>query len=106
MEGKAQPLGLLVSISPWFAIHAKMPSFLGLKCLGKLCSSEKSRVSSSERASSTGSYRRRLVVEDVSIPGIPPPAHRRATITHLLYLPPEAYCTLEHLFNCLDPPGK
>uniref|UniRef100_A0A7N5JK58 Actin binding LIM protein 1 n=1 Tax=Ailuropoda melanoleuca TaxID=9646 RepID=A0A7N5JK58_AILME len=81
-----------------------MPSFLGLKCLGKLCSSEKSRVSSSERASSTGSYRRRLVVEDVSIPGIPPPAHRRATITHLLYLPPEAYCTLEHLFNCLDPP--
>ncbi|XP_044238107.2 actin-binding LIM protein 1 isoform X2 [Ursus arctos] len=81
-----------------------MPSFLGLKCLGKLCSSEKSRVSSSERAGSTGSYRRRLVVEDVSITGIPPPAHRRATITHLLYLHPEAYCTLEHLFNCLDPP--
>uniref|UniRef100_A0A452T4A1 Actin binding LIM protein 1 n=1 Tax=Ursus maritimus TaxID=29073 RepID=A0A452T4A1_URSMA len=81
-----------------------MPSFLGLKCLGKLCSSEKSRVSSSERAGSTGSYRRRLVVEDVSITGIPSPAHRRATITHLLYLHPEAYCTLEHLFNCLDPP--
>nr|XP_035931617.1 actin-binding LIM protein 1 isoform X21 [Halichoerus grypus] len=81
-----------------------MPSFLGLKCLGKLCSSEKSRVSSCERASPTGSYRRRLVVEDVSITGTPPAAHRQATITHLLYLHPEAYCTLEHLFSCLDPP--
>ncbi|XP_064451372.1 actin-binding LIM protein 1 isoform X5 [Mirounga angustirostris] len=81
-----------------------MPSFLGLKCLGKLCSSEKSRVSSCERASPTGSYRRRLVVEDVSITGTPLPAHRQATITHLLYLHPEAYCTLEHLFSCLDPP--
>ncbi|XP_027452768.1 actin-binding LIM protein 1 isoform X12 [Callorhinus ursinus] len=81
-----------------------MPSFLGLKCLGKLCSSEKSRMSSCERASPTGSYRRRLVVEDVSITGTPLPAHRRATITHLLYLHPEAYCTLEHLFSCLDPP--
>ncbi|XP_032279024.1 actin-binding LIM protein 1 isoform X10 [Phoca vitulina] len=81
-----------------------MPSFLGLKCLGKLCSSEKSRVSSCERASPTGSYRRRLVVEDVSITGTPAATHRQATITHLLYLHPEAYCTLEHLFSCLDPP--
>ncbi|XP_044924932.1 actin-binding LIM protein 1 isoform X21 [Mustela putorius furo] len=84
-----------------------MPSFLGLKCLGKLCSSEKSRVSSSERAERAGrmgSYRRRLVVQDVSIAGTPPPAHRRATITHLLYLHPETYCTLEHLVSCLDPP--
>lgn len=53
-----------------------------------------------------GSYRRRLVVQDVSIAGTPPPAHRRATITHLLYLHPETYCTLEHLVSCLDPPGK
>ncbi|XP_032169686.1 actin-binding LIM protein 1 isoform X21 [Mustela erminea] len=81
-----------------------MPSFLGLKCLGKLCSSEKSRVSSSERAGRMGSYRRRLVVQDVSITGTPLPAHRRATITHLLYLHPETYCTLEHLVSCLDPP--
>uniref|UniRef100_A0A8C0KJ20 Actin binding LIM protein 1 n=1 Tax=Canis lupus dingo TaxID=286419 RepID=A0A8C0KJ20_CANLU len=81
-----------------------MPSFLGLKCLGKLCSSEKSGVPSSERASTTGSYRRRLVVEDVSITGIPQPAHRRATMTHLVYLHPEAYCTLEHLLSHLEPP--
>lgn len=106
MEGKAQPLGLLVSVSPLCAIHTKMPSFLGLKCLGKLCSSEKNRVSSSEGAGHMGSYRRRLVVQDVSIAGIPPPAHRRATITHLLYLHPETYCTLEHLVSCLDLPGK
>ncbi|ELK04937.1 Actin-binding LIM protein 1 [Pteropus alecto] len=80
-----------------------MPSFLGLKCLGKLCSSEKSKVTSSERTSTRRSYRRRLVVEDVSVTGSPHPTHRRATITHLLYLPPEVDCTLEHLFNDFDP---
>ncbi|XP_045295006.1 actin-binding LIM protein 1 isoform X28 [Leopardus geoffroyi] len=81
-----------------------MPSFLGLKCLGKLCSSEKSGLSSSERASTTGSCRRTRVVEDVRVTSTPQPAHRRATITHLLYLHPEAYCTLEHLISNLDPP--
>ncbi|XP_019669427.2 actin-binding LIM protein 1 isoform X12 [Felis catus] len=80
-----------------------MPSFLGLKCLGKLCSSEKSSLSSSERASTTGSCRRTRVVEDVRVTSTPQPAHRRATITHLLYLHPEAYCTLEHLISNLDP---
>ncbi|XP_043453576.1 actin-binding LIM protein 1 isoform X24 [Prionailurus bengalensis] len=80
-----------------------MPSFLGLKCLGKLCSSEKSGLSSSERASTTGSCRRTRVVEDVRVTSTPQPAHRRATITHLLYLHPEAYCTLEHLISNLDP---
>nr|XP_060497396.1 actin-binding LIM protein 1 isoform X10 [Panthera onca] len=81
-----------------------MPSFLGLKCLGKLCSSEKSGLSSSERAGTTGSCRRSRVVEDVCVTSTPQPAHRRATITHLLYLHPEAYCTLEHLISNLDPP--
>ncbi|XP_060497393.2 actin-binding LIM protein 1 isoform X7 [Panthera onca] len=81
-----------------------MPSFLGLKCLGKLCSSEKSGLSSSERAGTTGSCRRTRVVEDVCVTSTPQPAHRRATITHLLYLHPEAYCTLEHLISNLDPP--
>ncbi|XP_046929438.1 actin-binding LIM protein 1 isoform X2 [Lynx rufus] len=80
-----------------------MPSFLGLKCLGKLCSSEKSGLSSSERASTTGSCRRMRVIEDVRVTSTPQPAHRRATITHLLYLHPEAYCTLEHLISNLDP---
>ncbi|XP_040342485.1 actin-binding LIM protein 1 isoform X19 [Herpailurus yagouaroundi] len=80
-----------------------MPSFLGLKCLGKLCSSEKSGLSSSKRASTTGSCRRTRVVEDVRVTSTPQPAHRRATITHLLYLHPEAYCTLEHLISNLDP---
>ena len=83
-----------------------MPSFLGLKCLGKLCSSEKSSLSSSERASTTGSCRRTRAVEDVRVTSTPQPAHRRATITHLLYLHPEAYCTLEHLISNLDPSGK
>ncbi|XP_066210784.1 actin-binding LIM protein 1 isoform X20 [Saccopteryx leptura] len=81
-----------------------MPSFLGLKCLGKLCSSEKSQVSSSEGTGPRGSYRRRLVVEDVSITGSPyPTMHRRATVTHLLYLHPEVCCPSEHLFNNSDP---
>nr|XP_008505239.1 PREDICTED: actin-binding LIM protein 1 isoform X15 [Equus przewalskii] len=80
-----------------------MPSFLGLKCLGKLCSSEKSKVTSSERSSTRGSSRRGLVVKDVSVTGPPYPAHRRATITHMLYLHPEVYCTFEHLCNNCDP---
>ncbi|KAM8781763.1 actin-binding LIM protein 1 isoform 1-T1 [Rhynchonycteris naso] len=80
-----------------------MPSFLGLKCLGKLCSSEKSQVSSSERTGPRGSYRRRLVVEDVSITESPYPMHRRATITHLLYLHPEVCCPSERLLNNSNP---
>ncbi|KAM5243606.1 actin-binding LIM protein 1 isoform 2-T2 [Hipposideros larvatus] len=84
-------------------IRAKMPSFLGLKCLGKLCSSEKSKDTSSERTSTMGLYRRRLVVKDVNVTGSPYPTHRRATITHLLYLHPDVCCTFEHLFNHFDP---
>ncbi|XP_019515636.1 PREDICTED: actin-binding LIM protein 1 [Hipposideros armiger] len=84
-------------------ILAKMPSFLGLKCLGKLCSSEKSKDTSSERTSTMGLYRRRLVVKDVNVTGSPYPTHRRATITHLLYLYPDVCCTFEHLFNHFDP---
>ncbi|XP_036078012.1 actin-binding LIM protein 1 isoform X28 [Rousettus aegyptiacus] len=80
-----------------------MPSFLGLKCLGKLCSSGKSTVASSERTSARRSCRRRLVVEDVSVTGSPRPTHRRATVTQLWYLPPEVNCTLEHLFKNFDP---
>ncbi|XP_064344537.1 actin-binding LIM protein 1 isoform X9 [Camelus dromedarius] len=80
-----------------------MPCFLGLKSLGKLCDSVKNKGTSSERTSTRGSYRRRLVVEDVSVPGSPYPARRRATITHFLYLHPEVYCTFEHLLNNLDP---
>ncbi|XP_043331292.1 actin-binding LIM protein 1 isoform X6 [Cervus elaphus] len=80
-----------------------MPCFLGLKSLGKLCNSGKGKATSSEKTSSRGSYKRRLVVEDVSFPGSPAPAHRRATITHLLYLPPDVRCTFEHLLSNLDP---
>ncbi|XP_030615165.1 actin-binding LIM protein 1 isoform X9 [Delphinapterus leucas] len=79
-----------------------MPCFLGLKSLGKLFNSVKSKVTSSEKTSTRGSYRRRLVVEDVYVPGSPYPAHRRATITHLLCLHPEVYCMFEHLLNNLD----
>uniref|UniRef100_A0A8C0I4R0 Actin binding LIM protein 1 n=1 Tax=Balaenoptera musculus TaxID=9771 RepID=A0A8C0I4R0_BALMU len=79
-----------------------MPCFLGLKSLGKLFNSVKSKVTSSEKTSTRGSYRRRLVVEDVSVPGSPYPAHRRATIIHLLCLHPEVYCMFEHLLNNLD----
>ncbi|XP_065750091.1 actin-binding LIM protein 1 isoform X2 [Phocoena phocoena] len=79
-----------------------MPCFLGLKSLGKLFNSVKSKVTSSEKTSARGSYRRRLVVEDVYVPGSPYPAHRRATITHLLCLHPEVYCMFEHLLNNLD----
>uniref|UniRef100_A0A673TFF8 Actin binding LIM protein 1 n=1 Tax=Suricata suricatta TaxID=37032 RepID=A0A673TFF8_SURSU len=81
-----------------------MPSFLGLRCLGKLCSSGKSRVSSSGGASAPGSRRRTLVVEDMSVPSTPQPARRRTTITRLLYLHPQTYCTLERLFSNVDPP--
>ncbi|XP_069316829.1 actin-binding LIM protein 1 isoform X2 [Eulemur rufifrons] len=80
-----------------------MPSFLGLKCLGKLCSFEKSKVTSSERTSARGSYRRRLIVEDLSVPGTLFPRHRRATITHLLYLHPEDYCPRGRVCNSFDP---
>ncbi|XP_059890003.1 actin-binding LIM protein 1 isoform X2 [Delphinus delphis] len=79
-----------------------MPCFLGLKSLGKLFNSVKSKVTSSEKTSTRGSYRRILVVEDVYAPGSPYPAHRRATITHLLCLHPEVYCMFEHLLNNLD----
>ncbi|XP_053779062.1 actin-binding LIM protein 1 isoform X1 [Desmodus rotundus] len=79
-----------------------MPSLLGLKCLGKLCSSEKSKVTSSETTRTRGSYRRRLVVEGVSIPGSPCSSHRHATVTHRLYLHPEVCCTSRHLANNFD----
>ncbi|XP_064229890.1 actin-binding LIM protein 1 isoform X3 [Aotus nancymaae] len=80
-----------------------MPSFLGLKCLGKLCSSEKSKVTSSERTSARGSNRKRLIVEDWRVSGTSFPAHRRATVTHLLYLCPEDYCPRGHICNSVDP---
>nr|XP_034355128.1 actin-binding LIM protein 1 isoform X4 [Arvicanthis niloticus] len=64
-----------------------MPSFLGLRCLGKLCSSEKGKVPSPERASLRGSHRRRLVIEDPSVPETPHSAHHRlGTVMHLFYL--------------------
>uniref|UniRef100_A0A8D1BEH4 Actin binding LIM protein 1 n=1 Tax=Sus scrofa TaxID=9823 RepID=A0A8D1BEH4_PIG len=81
-----------------------MPCFLSLKSLGRLCNSVKSRVTSTERSSPRGSCRRTLVIKDVSVSGSPYPAHRRATITHVLYLHPEAYCTFEHLLNNFNPP--
>lgn len=104
--GEAQLLGSLVSISHFFVICAEMPCFLGLKALGKLCNSGKGKATSSEKTSTRGSCKRRLVVEDVSFPGSPSPAHRRATLTHLLYLHPDVYCTFEHLLSNLDPLGK
>ncbi|XP_048194154.1 actin-binding LIM protein 1 isoform X12 [Perognathus longimembris pacificus] len=80
-----------------------MPSFLGLKCLGRLCSSEKGKVTSSDRTGARGSCRRRLVVEDLSAPGTPYSAHRRATITHLFYLYPEDWGLAEHAFSSCGP---
>nr|XP_011714916.1 actin-binding LIM protein 1 isoform X19 [Macaca nemestrina] len=80
-----------------------MPAFLGLKCLGKLCSSEKSKVTSSERTSARGSNRKRLIVEDLRVSGTSFPAHRRATVTHLLYLCPEDYCPHGRVCNSVDP---
>ncbi|XP_053524602.1 actin-binding LIM protein 1 isoform X7 [Artibeus jamaicensis] len=79
-----------------------MPSLLGLKCLGKLCSSEKSKVTSSETTGTRGSCSRRLVVEDVSIPGSSRSSSRRGTITHLLYLHPNVCCTSGHLASNVD----
>ncbi|XP_040111010.1 actin-binding LIM protein 1 isoform X30 [Oryx dammah] len=80
-----------------------MPCFFGLKSLGKLCNSRKGKATSSEKTSTRGCCKRRLVVEDVSFPGSPSPTHRRATLTHLLYLHPDLYCTFEHLLSNLDP---
>nr|XP_055104294.1 actin-binding LIM protein 1 isoform X2 [Symphalangus syndactylus] len=80
-----------------------MPAFLGLKCLGKLCSSEKSKVTSSERTSARGSNGKRLIVEDRRVSGTSFAAHRRATVTHLLYLCPEDYCPRGHVCNSVDP---
>uniref|UniRef100_A0A4W2E0A3 Actin binding LIM protein 1 n=1 Tax=Bos indicus x Bos taurus TaxID=30522 RepID=A0A4W2E0A3_BOBOX len=80
-----------------------MPCFLGLKSLGKLCNSGKGKATSSAKTSTRGSCKRRLVVEDVSFPGSPAPARRRATITHLLYLHPDVCCTFEHLLSNPDP---
>ncbi|XP_017799835.2 actin-binding LIM protein 1 isoform X15 [Papio anubis] len=80
-----------------------MPAFLGLKCLGKLCSSEKSKVTSSERTGARGSNRKRLIVEDRRVSGTSFPAHRRATVTHLLYLCPEDYCPRGRVCNSVDP---
>ncbi|KAM4852272.1 actin-binding LIM protein 1 isoform 3-T3 [Thomomys bottae] len=80
-----------------------MPSFLGLKCLGKLCSSEKGKVTSSDRTRARGSCRRSLIVEDPSAFGIAHPAHRRATITHLFYLYPEDWGPVEHAFSSCGP---
>uniref|UniRef100_A0A2K5LSI6 Actin binding LIM protein 1 n=1 Tax=Cercocebus atys TaxID=9531 RepID=A0A2K5LSI6_CERAT len=80
-----------------------MPAFLGLKCLGKLCSSEKSKVTSSERTGARGSNRKRLIVEDRRVSGTSFPAHRRATVTHLLYLCPEDYCPRGCVCNSVDP---
>ncbi|XP_034787452.1 actin-binding LIM protein 1 isoform X10 [Pan paniscus] len=80
-----------------------MPAFLGLKCLGKLCSSEKSKVTSSERTSARGSNRKRLIVEDRRVSGTSFTAHRRATITHLLYLCPKDYCPRGRVCNSVDP---
>ncbi|XP_055416635.1 actin-binding LIM protein 1 isoform X5 [Bubalus kerabau] len=80
-----------------------MPCFLGLKSLGKLCNSGKGKATSSAKTSTRGSCKRRLVVEDVSFPGRPAPARRRATITHLLYLHPDVCCTFEHLLSNPDP---
>ncbi|XP_037351584.1 actin-binding LIM protein 1 isoform X4 [Talpa occidentalis] len=79
-----------------------MPSFLGLKCLGNLCLSQKSKAPSSETASIQGSFRRMLVMEDVGVTRLPHLSHRRATLTHVL-LYPAVYCTLENLLDNFDP---
>ncbi|XP_048663346.1 actin-binding LIM protein 1 isoform X9 [Marmota marmota marmota] len=80
-----------------------MPSFLGLKCLGRLCLSEKSKVASSERSNTRGSFRRRLIVQDLSVPGMPYSAHRQATIAYLLFLYPKDRGPPEHGLNSCDP---
>ncbi|XP_058437306.1 actin-binding LIM protein 1 isoform X6 [Marmota monax] len=80
-----------------------MPSFLGLKCLGRQCLSEKSKVASSERSNTRGSFRRRLIVQDLSVPGMPYSAHRQATIAYLLFLYPKDRGPPEHGLNSCDP---
>ncbi|XP_021071273.1 actin-binding LIM protein 1 isoform X23 [Mus pahari] len=81
-----------------------MPSLLGLRCLGKLCSSEKGKVPSPERASLGGSHRRRLLIEDLSVPETPHPAHRRhGTVMHLVYLYPAGCGPPELRLSSYDP---
>nr|AAI41084.1 Ablim1 protein [Mus musculus] len=80
-----------------------MPSLLGLKCLGKLCSSEKGKVPSPERASLRNSHRR-LLIEDLSVPETPDPAHRRrGTVIHLVYLYSAGCGPPELRFSSYDP---
>ncbi|XP_029328560.1 actin-binding LIM protein 1 isoform X20 [Mus caroli] len=82
-----------------------MPSLLGLKCLGKLCSSEKGKVPSPERASLRDSHRRRLLIEDLSVPETPDPAHhRRGTVIHLVYLCLKRYIPKGRVCSSVDPP--
>lgn len=92
-----------------------MPSFLGLECLGKLCRSEKGKVTSSERASLRGSHRRRLVIEDLSVPQdlsedlsetLCPAQHRPGTVTHLLYLYSSGCGPPELRVSSCGPSGK
>uniref|UniRef100_G1U0Q0 Actin binding LIM protein 1 n=1 Tax=Oryctolagus cuniculus TaxID=9986 RepID=G1U0Q0_RABIT len=80
-----------------------MPSFLGLRCLGRLCRSEKSKVTSSERCRARASYTRTLLVEDLSVPGPACPAQRRATITHLLYVYPKNCGLCEQVVSNCEP---
>ncbi|XP_006831439.1 PREDICTED: actin-binding LIM protein 1 isoform X1 [Chrysochloris asiatica] len=82
-----------------------MPSFSGWTCLGRLCDSERSKVTSSGRTSPRSSCRWRLVVEDQdrSVTGAPYPTHRRAVITYSLYLCIEDHCPCEHILNSFDP---
>uniref|UniRef100_A0A287CZY9 Actin binding LIM protein 1 n=1 Tax=Ictidomys tridecemlineatus TaxID=43179 RepID=A0A287CZY9_ICTTR len=80
-----------------------MPSFLGLKCLGRLCLSEKSKVTSSDRSNTRGSFRRRLIVQDLSVPGMPYSAPRQATIAYLLFLYPKDRGPPEHGLDSCDP---
>ncbi|EDL01771.1 actin-binding LIM protein 1, isoform CRA_a [Mus musculus] len=80
-----------------------MPSLLGLKCLGKLCSSEIGKVPSPERASLRNSHRR-LLIEDLSVPETPDPAHRRrGTVIHLVYLYSAGCGPPELRFSSYDP---
>ncbi|XP_054975586.1 actin-binding LIM protein 1 isoform X4 [Sorex araneus] len=78
-----------------------MPSFLGLKCLGKLCNAQKSSISS-RRARTGGLPRRSPGVEGVTVAGLPSPSHRRATVTHVI-LWPAVSCMLEHSLRSVDP---
>lgn len=87
--------------------HAEMPSFLGLSCLEKLCSSEKGKGPSPERASLRGSHGRTLVIEDLSVPETPHPArHRHGTVTYLFYLYSSNRGPPELRFSSCDSSGK